>query len=35
MQVTTGIVVAGAGFAGPGIGIALKKVGHHDFAVTR
>ena len=33
MPVTTGIVIAGAGFAGIGMGIALKKAGYHDFVV--
>ena len=35
MPVTTGIVIAGAGFAGIGMGIALKKAGYHDFVVRR
>ncbi len=33
MPVTTGIVIAGAGFSGIGMGIALKKAGYHDFVV--
>ena len=33
MPVTTGIVIAGAGFAGIGMGIALKKAGYHDFVI--
>jgi cation diffusion facilitator CzcD-associated flavoprotein CzcO len=33
MPVRTGIVIAGAGFAGIGMGIALKKAGYHDFVV--
>jgi cation diffusion facilitator CzcD-associated flavoprotein CzcO len=35
MPVTTGIVIAGTGFAGIGMGIALKKAGYHDFVVRR
>jgi cation diffusion facilitator CzcD-associated flavoprotein CzcO len=33
MPDTTGIVIAGAGFAGIGMGIALKKAGYHDFVI--
>ncbi|MGH3126238.1 MAG: flavin-containing monooxygenase, partial [Streptosporangiaceae bacterium] len=33
MPVTTGIVIAGAGFAGLGMAIALKKAGFDDFVV--
>ena len=33
MPVTTGIVIAGAGFSGIGMGIALKKAGYHDFVI--
>jgi cation diffusion facilitator CzcD-associated flavoprotein CzcO len=33
MPVTTGIAIAGAGFAGIGMGIALKKAGYHDFVI--
>jgi cation diffusion facilitator CzcD-associated flavoprotein CzcO len=33
MPVTKGIVIAGAGFAGIGMGIALKKAGYHDFVI--
>jgi cation diffusion facilitator CzcD-associated flavoprotein CzcO len=33
MPVTAGIVIAGAGFAGIGMGIALKKAGYHDFVI--
>jgi cation diffusion facilitator CzcD-associated flavoprotein CzcO len=32
MPVTTGIVIAGAGFSGIGMGIALKA-GYHDFVI--
>ena len=33
MPLETGIVIAGAGFAGIGMGIALKKAGYHDFVI--
>jgi len=33
MPLATGIVIAGAGFAGIGMGIALKKAGYHDFVI--
>jgi cation diffusion facilitator CzcD-associated flavoprotein CzcO len=33
MPATTGIVIAGAGFSGIGMGIALKKADNHDFVV--
>jgi cation diffusion facilitator CzcD-associated flavoprotein CzcO len=33
MPVTTGIVIAGAGCSGIGMGIALKKAGYHDFVI--
>lgn len=33
MPVTTGIVIAGAGFSGIGMGIALKRAGFHDFVI--
>ena len=33
MPVTRGIVIAGAGFSGIGMGIALKKAGYHDFVI--
>jgi cation diffusion facilitator CzcD-associated flavoprotein CzcO len=35
MQVITGIVIAGAGLAGLGMGTALKKAGYRARAVTR
>jgi len=33
MPVKTGIIIAGAGFSGIGMGIALKKAGYHDFVI--
>jgi cation diffusion facilitator CzcD-associated flavoprotein CzcO len=33
MSVTTGIVIAGTGFGGIGMAIALEKAGYHDFVV--
>jgi cation diffusion facilitator CzcD-associated flavoprotein CzcO len=33
VPVTTGIVIAGTGFGGIGMAIALKKAGYHDFVV--
>jgi cation diffusion facilitator CzcD-associated flavoprotein CzcO len=33
MPVTTGIVIAGAGFSGIGMAIALKKARYHDFVI--
>jgi cation diffusion facilitator CzcD-associated flavoprotein CzcO len=33
MPLATGIVIAGAGFSGIGMGIALKKAGYHDFVI--
>ena len=33
MPDATGIVIAGAGFAGIGMGIALKRAGYHDFVI--
>jgi cation diffusion facilitator CzcD-associated flavoprotein CzcO len=33
MPVTTGIVIAGTGFGGIGMAIALEKAGYHDFVI--